>query len=44
MPPVPDPARVLLVFAHPAYERARVNPALARVAAETPGVTFHDLY
>jgi glutathione-regulated potassium-efflux system ancillary protein KefG len=40
---VPSP-RVLLVFAHPAYERARVNPALARAAEGAPGVTVHDLY
>lgn len=41
--PVPD-RRVLLVLAHPAYERARVNPALARAAAFVQGVTLHDLY
>lgn len=39
------PARkVLLVFAHPAYERAKVNPALARAAMTMDGVSFHDLY
>lgn len=37
-------AKVLLLLAHPAYERARVTPALAEAAAAAPGVTSHDLY
>lgn len=37
-------ASTLLVFAHPALERARINPAMARAAAGLPGVTLHDLY
>lgn len=40
---MPDPHRVLLVLAHPAYERARVNPALV-AAAESAGAVVHDLY
>lgn len=41
----PDAApRTLLVFAHPALERGRVNPAMADAAATLPGVTLHDLY
>lgn len=37
-------ARTLLVFAHPALERARINPAMAEAAKSLPGLTFHDLY
>lgn len=36
--------RVLLLFAHPALERSRVNRRLLREVQEMPGVTFHDLY
>lgn len=39
----PSP-RTLLVFAHPALERGRVNPGMAEAAAALPGVTLHDLY
>lgn len=35
--------KVLVLFAHPALERSRVNRALLR-AVDQPGVTFHDLY
>lgn len=38
------PRKILVLFAHPAYERSRVNRRLARVAREAPSVTFHDLY
>ncbi|HYF23897.1 MAG TPA: NAD(P)H-dependent oxidoreductase [Caulobacteraceae bacterium] len=37
-------ARTLLVFAHPALERARINPAMAQGVRDLPGLTFHDLY
>lgn len=37
-------ARILLVFAHPALERSRVNRRLVERARGVPGVTFHDLY
>jgi glutathione-regulated potassium-efflux system ancillary protein KefG len=36
--------RVLIVFAHPALQKSRVNARLMRAVAELPGVTFHDLY
>lgn len=36
--------RVLVLFAHPALEKSRVNRVLARAARGLPGVTFHDLY
>jgi glutathione-regulated potassium-efflux system ancillary protein KefG len=38
------PSRVLILFAHPALEKSRVNRYLARTVEEMPGVTFHDLY
>jgi glutathione-regulated potassium-efflux system ancillary protein KefG len=37
-------ARVLVLFAHPAIERSRVQRTLAQAVRERPGVTFHDLY
>ena len=40
---MPAPS-TLVVFAHPALERARVNAVLGEAAATAPGVTFHDLY
>lgn len=36
--------KVLVLFAHPALERSRVNRALMKAAIDCPGVTFHDLY
>lgn len=36
--------RVLVLFAHPAFERSRVNRGLADAARGIEGVTFHDLY
>jgi glutathione-regulated potassium-efflux system ancillary protein KefG len=36
--------KVLLLFAHPALEKSRVNRTLLRVARGCPGVTVHDLY
>jgi glutathione-regulated potassium-efflux system ancillary protein KefG len=35
---------VLVLFAHPALERSKVNLRLAREVRDIPGVTFHDLY
>lgn len=37
-------ARVLLIFAHPAFEKSRVHRRLVQAVADLPGVTFHDLY
>jgi glutathione-regulated potassium-efflux system ancillary protein KefG len=37
-------AKVLLLFAHPAFEKSRVNRALVKAAKRVAGVTFHDLY
>ena len=36
--------RVLILFAHPALEKSRVNRRLAVAVSDLPGVTFHDLY
>ena len=38
------PSEVLILFAHPAPQRSRVNRALRRAVADLGGVTFHDLY
>jgi glutathione-regulated potassium-efflux system ancillary protein KefG len=38
------PAPVLILFAHPAYERSRIHRHLAAAVRDLPGVTFHDLY
>ena len=36
--------RVLVLFAHPALEKSRVNRRLAAAVQDLPGVTFNDLY
>lgn len=35
---------VLILFAHPALEKSRVNARLIQEVQDLPGVTFHDLY
>lgn len=37
-------SRILILFAHPAYEKSRVNVYLADAVRNLAGVTFHDLY
>jgi len=37
-------SRVLILFAHPALERSRVNRVLTEGLETLEGVTFHDLY
>jgi glutathione-regulated potassium-efflux system ancillary protein KefG len=39
-----QPCRILVLFAHPAFHKSRVQRGLAQVAREMDGVTFHDLY
>ena len=39
-----DEPRVLILFAHPALEKSRVNAVLIEAVRRLPGVTFHDLY
>jgi glutathione-regulated potassium-efflux system ancillary protein KefG len=36
--------RILILFAHPALEKSRVNRHLIRAAQDVRGVTFNDLY
>jgi len=36
--------RLLILFAHPKFERSRTNRALVQKVQEREGVTFHDLY
>ena len=36
--------RILILFAHPALEKSRINRRLAAAAASLPDVTVHDLY
>ena len=39
-----SPQRLLVLFAHPALEKSRVNRRLAASVDGFPGLTFHDLY
>ena len=36
--------RILILFAHPAYQRSRANKRLVDRIRNVEGVTFHDLY
>jgi glutathione-regulated potassium-efflux system ancillary protein KefG len=36
--------RILVLFAHPALEKSRVNQVMARAIQDLDGVTFRDLY
>lgn len=40
----PAATRILVLFAHPALHKSRVQRALAEAARRVKGVTFHDLY
>lgn len=40
----PNDDKVLVLFAHPAFERSRVNKALVAAARAVEGVRVHDLY
>ena len=37
-------SKILVLFAHPALEKSRVNRRLAEAVRGLPDVTFHDLY
>jgi glutathione-regulated potassium-efflux system ancillary protein KefG len=39
-----SPQRVLILFAHPALHKSRINRHLADAVRDLDGVTFHDLY
>jgi glutathione-regulated potassium-efflux system ancillary protein KefG len=38
------PHRLLVLFAHPALQKSRVNRAMLRTVRDLPGITIHDLY
>lgn len=38
------PLPILVLFAHPAYEKSRVHAPMSAAVRDLPGVTFHDLY
>ncbi len=38
------PKRILLLFAHPALHKSRINRQMLLAARDVPGVTVHDLY
>ena len=40
----PNRPRVLVLFAHPAKQKSRLNVRLAEAARQVEGVTWHDLY
>ncbi|MET0244449.1 MAG: NAD(P)H-dependent oxidoreductase [Flavitalea sp.] len=37
-------ARILILFAHPAFEKSRVHKAMVKQVLQVEGITFHDLY
>ena len=39
-----DPKRILVLFAHPAFQASRVNRVLIQAIQNIDGLTFHDLY
>jgi glutathione-regulated potassium-efflux system ancillary protein KefG len=41
---MPDQKKVLILFAHPAFEKSRVNKLLVEEVKGIEGVYFHDLY
>ena len=40
----PNPNRILILFAHPAYQRSRANRLLLDAARDLEATTVHDLY
>ena len=36
--------RILILFAHPAFQKSRVNKVLVPAVRDLEGITFHDLY
>jgi glutathione-regulated potassium-efflux system ancillary protein KefG len=40
----PNRKKILILFAHPAYEKSRVNKMLTEAVKGIEGVYFHDLY
>ena len=44
LPSIPSHGSVLVLLAHPARHRSRVNAAMVQAISDIPGVTIHDLY
>lgn len=38
------PNKILIIFAHPLFEKSNANDALVRNIPDSPNITFHDLY
>ncbi|WP_159799984.1 NAD(P)H-dependent oxidoreductase [Flavobacterium sp. MK4S-17] len=38
------PNKILIIFAHPLFEKSNANAALVRHIPQSPNITFHDLY
>lgn len=38
------PKKILILFAHPLFEKSNANDALVRYIPNSPNITFHDLY
>lgn len=38
------PNKILILFAHPLFEKSNANDALVRHIPASPNITFHDLY
>jgi glutathione-regulated potassium-efflux system ancillary protein KefG len=36
--------KILILFAHPAFKRSKINAALREAVENLEGITFHDLY
>ena len=36
--------KILILFAHPLYEKSRIHKALKKAIPETSDITFRDLY
>jgi glutathione-regulated potassium-efflux system ancillary protein KefG len=38
------PNKILILFAHPLFEKSNANDALVKHVPDSPNITFHDLY
>jgi len=38
------PSKILILFAHPLFEKSNANNALVNNIPDSPNITFHDLY
>ena len=37
-------SRILILFAHPLYEKSRIHKAMVKAIPDSSGIMFHDLY